>query len=180
MFYECILHSLLQEEAKQFQQDSMKTTVAEIYDIDCNSSQKNLVIEKYSFQMVVGAMVKVICMADPEDADAETSQCIYWFLESCEGADKEAFPSADVIAGMRTCIAHGHVCQVDDGNYVLYNVIMCKRAQKKVEYTEVFKGTRDQFVALSSRLRKLFLSWKEVKPYLPQSDLKEAEEERQH
>lgn len=156
------------------EEGSMQKIVAEIYHIDCYGAPNALqmIVDTCSFQLVIEAISKVMCMAEPEDADCEAATHTRWFLAEFGEEEKTGIPSADTLAGIHNSIAHGHA-YFDGANY-----IMCKRHPKVVEYTEVYRCTVDEFTDLCARVRKLFLSWKKIEKYLPkESKVEEAEEE---
>lgn len=157
------------------EEGSMQKNVAEIYHIDCYSApigSLQMIVDAYSLQLVIEAISKVMCMAEPEDADCEAATHIKWFLVEFGDEEKTGIPSADVLAGIHTSIAHGHA-YFDGANY-----IMCKRHPQVVEYTEVCRCKVDDFTVLCARMRKLFLSWKKIEKYLPkEGKVEEAEEE---
>ena len=184
------MYSLLQEEQKKFKKIEMKTlqtAVIAIYKHDCYSMSSrepdefSLIQDGFfSIALVVGAIGKVMCLAEPRDADAGSDNYIKWFLQEISEEKKAEIPNPTILTGIRNSLVHGN-CYLSEVRKVASgdtNFILYQRNPTVAKFAEVYRCSSQEFTIICAKMRKLFLSWAEISPYIPKDrDEKEAETE---
>lgn len=156
------------EIAQKWSEESLKKSVADVYHKYKSRERRELSDAMFSFLMVIEAICKVCTIAEPNTANCGTGTHVRWFKESF---DDRRIPTADVLAKIRTAIAHCNFF-LKGNNMTMYN-----RLSKQMKCTEIHTCTVDEFIKMSARVCDLFLSWHEISKYLPEEDKLEMAKE---
>ena len=186
-----LVYSLFQEEKEKFKKiedRSLQSTVVAIYKHHRYSMSMRELDEYtligdgiFSIGLVTAAIGKVMCLAEPRDADAGTEMYVRWFLQDFSKEEKTGIPDAAILTGIRNSLGHANACYESevirdtqgDANFILY-----QRHQTVWRFTEKYRCTSREFNDVCARMRQLFLSWKNIKDYIPEDkDDEEAKEE---
>lgn len=187
-----MIYALFQEVQERFEKiedDTVRTDVVVIYRHDLYSRSARepddyaLIADGFfSIVLVVAAIGKVLCLANPKYASAGVTKYISRFLKDFSGEETTELPKEVELTAIRNAIAHANAHyysmvekkeEKDDADLVLY-----QRDQHKWGYTEeVYRYTSKNFTTICARMRRLFLSWKKIVDYTKDADEKEAEEE---